>query len=172
VTRYWIGVASKSHVVLGVAGGFAQLNHGKKAPLQKLKAGDWLIFYSPRLELESREPLQCFTAIGRVKTGEVYQHELGSGFSPYRVDVDFLACREVSIASLFERLSFVPDKRHWGYRFRFGHLEVPSQTSVSLLRRWALKLSRSRLRKCSRGYGTIEYNPKRRFSHVAQSNPA
>ena len=30
---YWIGVASKDHVDHGVAGGFAQLNHGKAGPL-------------------------------------------------------------------------------------------------------------------------------------------
>jgi hypothetical protein len=86
MTRYWIGVASKSHVQRGVDGSFGQLNHGKKAPLQKLKANDCLIFYLPRLELESKEPCQRFTAIGRVSTGEVYQHDMGIGFVPYRVD--------------------------------------------------------------------------------------
>jgi len=27
--NYWIGVVSRSHVLRGVAGGFAQMNHGK-----------------------------------------------------------------------------------------------------------------------------------------------
>ena len=31
--RYWIGVACREHVGRGVAGGFAQLCHGKAAPL-------------------------------------------------------------------------------------------------------------------------------------------
>ena len=31
--RYWIGVVSREHVMLGVKGGFIQLNHGKRAPL-------------------------------------------------------------------------------------------------------------------------------------------
>jgi hypothetical protein len=108
----------------GIAGGFAQLNHGKQAPLQKLRAGDWLTFYSPRLELDSPTPCQCFTAIGRVKTGELYQHDMGNGFVPYRVDVDFLDGRDASIGPLIERLAFIKDKRHWGYPFRFGHLEI------------------------------------------------
>jgi len=48
--NFWIGIVSRSHVVLGVRGGFAQLNHGKKAPLQRLKAGDGLVCYSPRTD--------------------------------------------------------------------------------------------------------------------------
>jgi len=46
--NYWIGVVSRSHVQIGVKGGFIQLNHGKNAPLQRLKAGDMLAMYSPR----------------------------------------------------------------------------------------------------------------------------
>ena len=34
--QFWIGVVSRAHVQIGVSGGFVQLNHGKKAPLQKL----------------------------------------------------------------------------------------------------------------------------------------
>ncbi|MGB8598595.1 MAG: hypothetical protein WCE88_03760 [Burkholderiales bacterium] len=33
----------------GVAGGFTQLGYGKRAPLACMKAGDWLIYYSPRM---------------------------------------------------------------------------------------------------------------------------
>ncbi|MGG1220830.1 EVE domain-containing protein, partial [Priestia endophytica] len=29
--RYWVGVASRDHVMKGVQGGFAQLCHGKEA---------------------------------------------------------------------------------------------------------------------------------------------
>ena len=37
--RFWIGVASRDHVNIAVQGAFVQLNHGKKAPLGRLKAG-------------------------------------------------------------------------------------------------------------------------------------
>ena len=33
--RFWIGVASRDHVNVGVKGGFIQLNHGKQAPLRR-----------------------------------------------------------------------------------------------------------------------------------------
>lgn len=49
--RYWIGVVSASHVRKGVLDGFAQLCHGKAAPLRRMSADDWLIYYSPRTDL-------------------------------------------------------------------------------------------------------------------------
>ena len=73
---FWIGVVQRSHVQIGVQGGFIQLNHGKKAPLQKLSAGDGLIMYSPRTSYPDGEPLQSFTAIGVVASGEIYQVDI------------------------------------------------------------------------------------------------
>jgi len=70
--NYWIGVVSRSHVRLGVEGGFMQLSHGKSAPLKRLQAGDRLVMYSPRTSYPDGEVLQSFTAIGVVASGEVY----------------------------------------------------------------------------------------------------
>jgi hypothetical protein len=124
--RYWIGVVSRSHVRRGVEGGFAQLGHGKEAPLRRLRPGDWLIYYSPRTELDGGEPLQAFTATGRVVDGPVYQVQMDSGFAPFRRDVAYLPCNEAPIAPLLDRLSFIPDKRRWGFPFRRGLIEIPA----------------------------------------------
>ena len=70
--RYWIGVVSRAHVRRGVEDGFAQLGHGKDAPLRRLSRGDWLIYYSPRTAHPDGEPLQAFTAIGRVEDDDVF----------------------------------------------------------------------------------------------------
>jgi len=48
--RFWVGVASRAHIAIGVAGGFAQANHGKKAPLLRMRAGDGVVFYSPKTD--------------------------------------------------------------------------------------------------------------------------
>src|SRR5215471_16538551 len=125
MSNHWIGVVSRSHVQIGVRGGFIQLNHGKRAALQRLRAGDFLAMYSPRTEYPNGQQLQAFTALGKVITGEVYQAEMSSDFKPFRVDVSFLPCHEVSIRGLVERLSFIKDKKHWGVAFRFGYLKVP-----------------------------------------------
>ena len=50
--NYWIGVVSRAHTQLGVAGGFVQLGHGKRAPLARLRAGDGIVLYSPRIALD------------------------------------------------------------------------------------------------------------------------
>ena len=123
--RFWIGVASRDHVNVGVKGGFIQLNHGKQAPLRRLKAGDGVIMYSPRTTYPDGEPLQAFTAIGTVVTGDVYQVEVTRAFKPYRVDAQFVPAKETQIKLLVERLSFIKRKAHWGVAFRFGHVEIP-----------------------------------------------
>jgi hypothetical protein len=39
-TRYWMIVASKDHVEVGVKQGFAQACHGKVSPLKRMQPGD------------------------------------------------------------------------------------------------------------------------------------
>jgi EVE domain len=124
--NHWLGVVSRSHVQIGVTGGFIQLNHGKKTPLQKFRAGDGLVVYSPRTEYPDGELLQSFTAIGTIVSGDVYQVEMATDFKPYRADVRFSPCKEVPIKPLIERLSFIKNKTHWGAAFRFGQLKIPA----------------------------------------------
>ncbi|MEJ1231140.1 MAG: EVE domain-containing protein [Galbitalea sp.] len=42
----WLGVVSRSHVERGVDLGIAQVMHGKRAGLARMKPGDWLVYYS------------------------------------------------------------------------------------------------------------------------------
>ncbi len=123
--HYWIGVASREHVQMGVAGGFSQLCHGKAGPLRRMAVGDGLIYYSAQEKFG--EPMLCqqFTAIGKVAGGEVYPFEMFPGFAPYRRNIRFLDANNVPIRPLIERLEFIKDKTHWGYAFRYGHLEIP-----------------------------------------------
>jgi hypothetical protein len=132
--QFWIGVVSREHVLIGVSGGFLQLNHGKKAPVQRLRAGDAVAVYSPRTSYPDGEPLQSFTAIGTVKPGDVYQVEMSEDFKPYRVDVQFFPCREAPIRPLIESLSFIPNKTHWGGAFRFGYIRVPAADFMLIAR--------------------------------------
>jgi hypothetical protein len=125
--NYWIGVISKAHAQLGVKGGFIQLNHGKKEPLQRLHAGDYIIIYSPRESYPDGSVLQHFTAIGRIMTGDIYQVEMAPDFKPYRLDVGFMKCHETPIKPLIHSLSFIKNKTRWGAAFRFGHLKIPAE---------------------------------------------
>lgn len=67
-----------------------------------------------------------FTAIGIVKSGQVYQVDMGDDFHPFRVDVHFFNAKETAIKPLIEKLTFIKNKSHWGAAFRFGHLKVPA----------------------------------------------
>ncbi len=124
-TRFWIGVASRQHVLIGKAGGFAQLCHGKERPLKRMAKGDWIIYYSPQEILGEKTPCQRFTAIGEVISEKVYQVEMAPGFTPFRRDIRFSPAKEIPIRPLIDQLSFIKDKANWGYLFRFGHLQIP-----------------------------------------------
>ena len=125
--KFWIIVASKDHLQRGLAGGFIQANHGKAAPLKRMQAGDWVIFYSPKLEYDKPEKLQCFTAIGKVADENIYQADMGGGFIPFRRNVTFLSAQDLSILPMINELTFIEDKTHWGAPFRFGTLQIPEQ---------------------------------------------
>ena len=126
--NYWIGVVSRSHVLRGIEGGFAQMNHGKQAPLKRMKAGDGLIYYSPRESYPDGAPLQAFTALGFIRTGEVYAHDMTAdgvpGFVPWRIDVDYVDTQITSIRPLITQLDFIKDKTHWGAALRFGQIKI------------------------------------------------
>ena len=122
--NYWVGVVSRSHVKIGVKGGFIQLNHGKKAPLERLKAGDMLAMYSPRESYPDGPVLQAFTAIGTIKSGKVYQVEMSPEFQPSALTSSFRApgkLRSSHSSNGFPSSS----KTHWGGAFRFGYVKVP-----------------------------------------------
>jgi hypothetical protein len=53
--KFWIVVASKDHVERGQALGIVQANHGKAAPMKRMRAGDFIVFYSPKLRFQVRE---------------------------------------------------------------------------------------------------------------------
>ncbi len=122
----WIAVASANHVAIGRAAGFMQVNHGKASPLRRISPGDLVAYYSPVEVFGTRTPLQAFTAIGRVRQGEVYQGVMGGGFTPWRRDVDWFAAEPASIQPLLPLLSFTAGRQNWGYVLRFGLFEVPA----------------------------------------------
>jgi hypothetical protein len=96
----------------------------REAPLRRLRTGDWLVYYSPRTEMGGGEPLQMFTAIGKVVGDSVYPHRMTPDFVPFRRDVAYRRSQPAAARPLLPKLSFVKDPRRWGSAFRRGHLEV------------------------------------------------
>jgi hypothetical protein len=132
--RYWIVVASREHVMLGVEGGFMQANHGKRAGLARMHAGDGIVYYSPKVSFGKNEPLHAFTAIGTVADEEIVQVEMTPDFVPFRRKVDYGYTGKIKIEQLVADLGFIRNKKSWGYIFRFGLVEVPQEDFTRILR--------------------------------------
>lgn len=108
----------------GVAGGFAQVCHGKAAPLRRLAPGDAIAYCSPSASFGGCDALRAFTAVGTVRDGAPSAFDMGNGFVPFRRDIDWLDGVPTPIAPLLPRPSFAAGTRHWGARLRSGLLEV------------------------------------------------
>jgi len=121
----WLAVVSRAHVRFGVAGGFAQVCHGKAPPLRRLQPGDWLVYYSPSVEMGGA-PLRAFTAIGRVEDARVFSHDMGGGFVPFRRRVRYLEATEAPLAPLAGTLDLC-GKPSWGMALRRGLLPLSVQ---------------------------------------------
>ena len=123
-TKYWIAVVSKEHVQNGIKWEIMQVCHGKKRPLLRIKKEDYIIFYSSKIKRTDKLPFQKFTAIARAIDDKIYQVKMFENFEPFRRKVEFMNCKEIEIRPLIEELDFIPNKKSWGYPFRYGLLEI------------------------------------------------
>jgi hypothetical protein len=93
-----------------------------------MKAGDGLVYYSPRESYPDGAPLQAFTALSFIRSGEVYEHDMSAdgvpGFVPWRINVDYLPAQHTPIKPLIAQLDFITYKTHWGAVFRFGQIRI------------------------------------------------
>ncbi|WP_027060210.1 EVE domain-containing protein [Mesorhizobium loti] len=141
MSAYWIAVASAEHVRRGRKDGFMQVNHGKAAPLRRVKPGDGIVYYSPTTVFGEKDGLQAFTAIGTVRDGEPYQGDMGAGFTPFRRDVDWATADEAPIKPLLDRLEFTAGKSNWGYQLRFGLFPVSAADFTVIAEAMAAKMA-------------------------------
>ena len=118
----WLGVVSRAHVQRGQSGGFAQLCHGKAQPLRRMRCGDWLVYYSPSIEMGGA-PLRAFSALGQLVDDDVFPFDMGGGFVPFRRHVQYLATREVPLDAVKDRLELCASA-HWSMSLRRGHLPL------------------------------------------------
>ncbi len=127
MTKYFLIGASKDHVLKGVEGGFVQAGHGRKDYISKPSKGDWIVFYSSKNKFEDSKPLQKFTAIGQVVDEEPYQSNTSGDFKPYRKNVEFKKSHEAEIRPLLDQLSFIKNKKKWGFYLISGFREISKE---------------------------------------------
>lgn len=121
--RAWLGVVSAAHVRIGVRHGFAQVQHGKRSGLDRLRRGDGFVYYSPAEEMRGSVPLRAFTALGVVADDESFPAEQvmapGSPFRPFRRLVDYEPVQPLALEEVRDRLALTASA-HWGYQLRRG----------------------------------------------------
>ncbi|MBS0651736.1 MAG: EVE domain-containing protein [Verrucomicrobia bacterium] len=139
--RYWIGVASREHVKRGVAGGFAQVCHGKGGPLKQMTAGDWIVYYSPTERFGEKMPCRKWTALGKIGAKEPYLFKMSDDFIPWRRDVAFVQIKEAAIEPMIDTLSFIRDKRRWGFPFRRGCFAIEKKDFLLIASSMEVELS-------------------------------
>jgi hypothetical protein len=97
-----------------------------------MKKGDWIIYYSPTIKFGEKEPCRSFTAIGQITGDKPYAFRMSDDFIPYRIDVKFFPGQETPIIPLLDELSFIQDKKKWGFPFRRGCFSI-SETDFVLI---------------------------------------
>ncbi|MHB8189351.1 MAG: EVE domain-containing protein [Ferrimicrobium sp.] len=127
----WLGVVSRDHVQRGIELGIAQIGHGRRGGLARMKCGDWLIYYSPRASLGSSKPLQSFTAMGEIADDVIWQADEGD-FKPWRRRVNYVASvTETPILPLLDILDLT-SAPNWGYQLRRGLLQLSDYDSTTI----------------------------------------
>ena len=124
MSKYFLISASKDHVLTAVKAGIAQAGHGRKDYISRLSKGDWIVYYSSKETFENGKLLQRFTALGKVIDNEPCQVEDGENFKPFRRKVKFNNSHEADIHPLLENLSFIKNKKKWGFYLISGFREI------------------------------------------------
>lgn len=111
-------------MLAAVRGGFCELNHGKKAPLERLLPGDRLLYYSPREKMRDGDAVQAFTATGEVLEGHSYEVHVSDTFRAFRKQMRYFDAQPAAIRPLLARLSFSRGAAAWGQVLRRGVFRI------------------------------------------------
>jgi hypothetical protein len=131
---YWLGVVQREHVLRGMSLGIAQTSHGARSGIQRMHAGDGLVYYSPKTAYPTGDRLRQFTAIGTIAPGEPWQEEEGQ-FTPWRRAVEYdTTAVAAPIEPLLDVLDLTRGNRNWGLVMRRGQVELSEQDFRTIAR--------------------------------------
>ncbi|MFB6720423.1 EVE domain-containing protein [Kribbella sp. NPDC056345] len=124
IERAWLAVVSAEHTHRAVAGGFVQLNHGRRPGVARLHRGDGFVIYSPTDQYGTKTPLRAFTALGIVADDTPYQAapmSMGSRgtIAPWRRTITFQEVTPLPLTHITANLDLTTQP-NWGYQLRRG----------------------------------------------------
>lgn len=123
-TRFWVVVTSRDHALDGAVADAVQVNHGKEGPLNRMSAGDKVLFYASKAIYGEPALCQRFVALATIADDVIFQFKYSEKFIPYRRNAIYESIKEADIRPLIDKLSFIKDKDKWGYIFRTGFFEI------------------------------------------------
>ena len=106
-----------------MVGGFVMANHGKRAPLARMSAGDGILIYSPATTYPRGEPLRAITFVGEVTGEEPEPSDVIPGGFRRAADL-----REIEPVPLGEVREHLPVSR-----IRFGFFELDPAAAGAIL---------------------------------------
>jgi hypothetical protein len=121
-TTTWVLVVSLDHARRGVTAGFIMANHGKRAPLARMKQGDSIVIYSPTTTFPKGTPLRAVTIVGTVSGTEPEPSDVIPGGYRRRADL-----HEIEPLPLDRIRDCFPTNR-----LRFGCFELPTADAERL----------------------------------------
>jgi EVE domain len=124
--RHFLAVATAEAVGRAVAGGYVEINGGKAGPLERMRVGDALVYYSSPRERDGGVPLQAFTALAWTTGQSIYRAGIPDGDGPFRRAARYAPASPAPIRPLIDSLDFIRNKSHWGAALRFGFLALPA----------------------------------------------
>jgi len=133
----WLGVVSAEHVRRGVSLGIAQIGHGKRTGVARIREGETLVYYSPVDRLVDSAPLRQLTAIGTVADDVIWPAD-EDGFTPFRRRVRYETAHPES-PNQVKRLLSLTSAPNWGYQLRRGLVALGAD-DVAVLRAAMLRV--------------------------------
>ncbi len=120
--RTWVIVVSHEHARRGVADGFIMANHGKRAPLARMAAGDRILIYSPKTTFPDGDPFQAIAIVGTVTGNEPEPSAVIAGGFRLRADL-----REIEPVPLAQIRGHLPTSR-----LRFGCFQLDHEDADAI----------------------------------------
>ncbi len=120
--RTWVVVASRDHARRGLGDGFIMANHGKRAPMERMAAGDRLLVYSPKTSYPDGDRFQAIAIVGVVTGKEPEPSTVITGGFRRRAEL-----REIDPLPLELIRDHLPTSR-----IRFGFFELSPEQALAI----------------------------------------
>ncbi len=115
-------MASLEHARRGLAGGFIMANHGKRAPLARMNAGDRILVYSPKTAFPDGRPFHAIGIVGSITGTEPEPSPIIAGGFRRAADL-----REIEPIPLAAVRDYLPTSR-----LRFGCFELSEDSAEAI----------------------------------------